>query len=66
MERRLLARTAAGTDASDAGIAVLQRQRETVEAVPAGWAAEHRVLCNDGSLEQLRGAAAALLADWTR
>lgn len=66
MERRLLQRTAAGTDASDAGIEVLRHQRETVEAVPADWAAEHRVLCNDGSLEQLRGAAAALLADWTR
>lgn len=66
MERRLLQRTAAGTDASDAGIEVLRHQRETVEAVPADWADEHRVLCNDGSLEQLRGAAVALLADWTR
>lgn len=64
MERRLLARTAAGTDASDAGIAVLQRQRESVEPVPADWTAEHRVLVNDAGLEQLRRAAAALLADW--
>ena len=64
MERRLLERAAAGTDASDAGIEVLRRQRESVEAVPADWAFEHRVLCNDGSLEQLRGAVAALLADW--
>ncbi|MCX7251564.1 MAG: AAA family ATPase [Burkholderiales bacterium] len=65
MEHRLQERAAAGTDASDAGIEVLLRQRESVEAVPADWAAEHRVLRNDGSLEQLRGAAAALLAGWT-
>ncbi|PRD67064.1 AAA family ATPase [Malikia granosa] len=64
-ERRLLERAAAGSDASDAGIEVLRRQREAVEAVPADWAAGHRVLFNDGSLEQLRTAAAALLADWT-
>ncbi|MEN9475716.1 MAG: hypothetical protein RIS48_2438, partial [Pseudomonadota bacterium] len=57
-------RTAAGTDASDAGIEVLQRQRESVEPVPADWPAEHRVLVNDAGLEQLRRAAAALLADW--
>jgi predicted kinase len=65
MERRLLQRAAAGTDASDAGIEVLRRQRESVEPVPADWAAEHRVLLNDAGLEQLRQAAAALLADWT-
>ena len=65
MERRLLERAAAGSDASDAGVEVLRRQREAVEAVPADWAAGHRVLFNDGSLEQLQAAAAALLADWT-
>jgi len=64
MERRLLARTAAGTDASDAGIEVLRRQRESVEPVPADWVAEHRVLVNDASLEQLHRTAASLLADW--
>lgn len=64
MERRLLERAAAGTDASDAGVEVLRRQRESVEPVPADWAGGHRVLFNEGSLEQLREAAAALLADW--
>ncbi len=66
MEHRLLARAAAGTDASDAGIEVLRRQRESAEAVPADWVAQHRVLVNQGNLEQLRAAAAALLADWAR
>jgi aminoglycoside phosphotransferase family enzyme/predicted kinase len=64
MERRLLARAAAGTDASDAGVEVLRHQLGSVEAVPADWVAGHRVLVNDGSLEQLRSAAATLLAEW--
>ena len=64
MERRLLERAAAGSDASDAGVEVLRRQRGSAEAVPADWAAWHRVLLNEGSLERLRTAAAALLADW--
>jgi uncharacterized protein len=66
MEQRLQQRAAAGTDASDAGVEVLRRQRELAEPVPADWAAEHRLLVNDGSLEALRTAAAALLAGWLR
>ena len=66
MEQRLLARTAAGTDASDAGIEVMRRQRSFAEPVPSSWAAQHRVLLNDGSLADLRSALAGLLADWGR
>ena len=66
MEQRLLARTAAGTDASDAGVEVMRRQRSFAEPVPSSWAAQHRVLLNDGSLADLRSALAGLLADWGR
>ena len=45
----------ANTDASDAGVEVLRRQRELAEPVPADWAAAHRVLVNDGSLADLHG-----------
>lgn len=64
MERRLARRAEANTDASDAGVAVLRRQRELAEPVPADWAAAHRVLVNDGSLADLQAAVAAVLADW--
>ncbi|MEY5099324.1 MAG: hypothetical protein RJA36_2043 [Pseudomonadota bacterium] len=66
MERRLLARAAAADDASDAGVEVMRRQRELAEPVPPDWAAEHRVLVNESSLEQLQASAVALLADWGR
>jgi len=66
MEARLLARTAAADDASDAGVEVMQRQRAFAEPVPPDWADEHRVVVNDGGLEQLQASAAALLAGWRR
>ncbi len=64
MEQRLQERAAAGTDASDADVEVLRRQRESAEPVPQAWAAEHRVLVNDASLQDLRAAAGSLLARW--
>jgi predicted kinase len=64
MEQRLQERAAAGTDASDADVEVMLRQRESAEPVPQAWAAEHRVLVNDASLQDLRAAAGSLLARW--
>lgn len=64
MEQRLQARAAADTDASDAGIEVMRRQRESAEPVPQAWAAEHRVLVNNAGLQDLRAAADGLLARW--
>jgi uncharacterized protein len=66
MEARLEERAAADSDASDAGVEVLRRQRSQAEPVPADWAAEHRVLANDGSLAELEAAVATVLADWQR
>lgn len=64
MEQRLAERAAADSDASDAGVEVLRRQRGSAEPVPATWAAQHRVLVNDGSLADLRTALSGLLAGW--
>ncbi|MDD2729767.1 AAA family ATPase [Malikia sp.] len=66
MEQRLVARAAAGTDASDAGIEVQHRQREWAEPVPADWVPEHRLVANDGSLADLQAAVVALLAEARR
>ena len=64
MTRRLQARSAAGSDASDAGVAVMQRQREFAEALPTAWAGERRVIHNEAGLDELRAALDAALAGW--
>ncbi len=57
---RMMARSAADTDASDADLAVRQQQGLTVEPVPASWSADHHVLRNDDDLQALRAAAERL------
>ena len=64
MAQRLQARSTAGSDASDAGVAVMQRQREFAEAVPIAWASAHCVIRNEAGLDELRAALDAALAGW--
>ena len=64
MARRLQARSAAGSDASDAGVEVMLRQREFAEALPVAWASEQRVIRNEAGLDELRAALDAALAGW--
>ena len=64
MAQRLQVRSAAGNDASDAGVEVMQHQREFAEALPVDWAGECRVIRNEAGLEELRAALDAALAGW--
>jgi aminoglycoside phosphotransferase family enzyme/predicted kinase len=64
MAQRLQARSAAGSDASDAGVEVMQRQREFAEALPAHWANAHHVIRNEAGLDELHAALDTALAGW--
>lgn len=61
MEQRLRERERSQHDASDAGVEVMQRQRQWMEPVPPEWAPWHDTVVNDGGLETLKARVMALL-----
>ncbi len=64
LRARIVARSRAGGDPSDATLEVLALQQRIAQAVPDDWAPWHSVVVNEGSLDALHAQTQALVATW--